>query len=225
MSLQITREALRLLAMNNASCKVFGTKKLQNLRYLTLRALENHDDFDFAKLVAGLPETGLMYKSLEVLARIYDATVIDTGLMLEFLGGKWHLDYVLEQAKLINLDQVYDREFYTQYIFSHALIPARITNIEGDLEAVYQNGQANVRILNFIKHPFVSQELQIGQIVLLHQALVVGLAEEDVMQKLLQKELTEERFMSVAQELEVINYEKFWDLKSWTEESIRGLGI
>jgi len=224
MSLKITKEALQLLAMNNASCKVFGEKKTRNLRYLTLRAIECRD-FDFAELVANLPEVGIMYKSLEILAKHSKRDVIDMDVMLEFLGGKWHLDYVMEQANFANLEKVFGKEFSQQFIFSHALIPVRLTKVVDGFEAIYENGQAKVQIKNFIQHPLVTQELGVGRVVLLHQALVVAIADESVARILLEKELSEERFMAVARELTNVDYEKFWDLKAWTIKTIENLGV
>lgn len=65
----ITKDALKILAMNNASCKVFGQKRILNLKYLT-QCARMEKDFDYEQLVVNLPESGVMYGSIESFAKL-----------------------------------------------------------------------------------------------------------------------------------------------------------
>lgn len=223
MSFIITKEALKILAMNNASCKVFGKKKVKNLKYLTACAREDRD-FDYDELVENLPEVGVMYVSIKSFARHLKKNSIDQEVMLKFLGGQWHIQYVNEQVDIVDMKKRFGEEFIGRFIFSHILIVAEITQIAGGIFAKYSNGDISVEIRNLVKHPFVFSELVVGQRVLLHQALILGInPSHEIENKLFSEQAASEEFMKNAMLLKVIDYAEFWDMKTWTEHSIEEL--
>lgn len=223
MSFFITKEALKILAMNNASCKVFGEKKVKNLKYLTACAREEKD-FDYDELVANLPEVGVMYVSIRSFARYLKKESIDQETILKFLGGQWHIQYVDDQTDMVNMQKRFGELFVDRFIFSHILIVAEITKVEENITARYSNGDVSVEIMNLVKHPFVVSELVVGQKVLLHQALILEIDPTQAIEDELHSEqAASEKFMATARRIKVIDYAEFWDMKLWTESIIEEL--
>lgn len=223
MSFFITKEALKILAMNNASCKVFGEKKVKNLKYLTTCARAERD-FDYDELVSNLPEVGVMYVSIKSFAKYLKKDSIDQETILKFLGGQWHIQYVDEQTDIVNMGKKFGEEFVDQFVFSHILIVAEITETVERISAKYSNGGVEVEIENLVRHPFVVSELAVGQKVLLHQALILEISPSGEIEKeLFSQQLASEKFMATAARLKTIDYCKFWNMKTWTEDVIREL--
>jgi hypothetical protein len=219
----ITKEALKILAMNNASCKVFGEKRVKNLKYLT-ECAKLEKDFDFDALVNDLPEQGIMYASIKAFSRLKKTEIIDLGVMYEFLGGNWHIQYVKEQNELVNMNKVFGVDFSDRFLFSHIIIPATIVSIDKSIIALYENAEVSVFIKNVLLHPFVTEKLHIGSKVLLHQALVIGVNPSgDTTNDLLSWQKQDAEFMEVAKRIQNIDYEYFWNMKQWTEEIIKDL--
>ena len=223
MSFIITKEALKILAMNNASCKVFGEKRVKNLKYLTVCAGADKD-FDYDDLVANLPEAGLMYQSIKSFAKYLKRDRIDHLLMLKFLGGQWHIQYVKDQIDVVDMKKVFGDDFTNNFLFSHILIVAEIVEIKKHISARYLKGGVNVEIRNLVKHPFIVDELKIGQKVLIHQALILEIEPNDETKRILDAEQSSSKeFMSIASTICVVDYEKFWDVKKWTADILKEL--
>lgn len=224
MALIITKEALRILAMNNASCKVFTEKKIRNLQYLTRRARENKD-CDFNELVAKLPETGHMYAGIKAFAEYSMKTaVINADVMLRFFGGVAHIEYVLEQAQVMELERRFGADFADKFLFSHILIPLEITRTGSIYTGVYKNGDMSVAVKNLAVHPLVDAKIVAGQKVLAHQALIIGIEfGKKAEAQLLTEQLSSAEFSSAAKNIKTIDYKVFWDLERWTEEIIKKL--
>lgn len=223
MSFLITKEALRILAMNNASCKVFGEKKIKNLKYLTDCA-RGEVDFDYDNLVANLPEPGIMYGSIKSFSKYLKKDKIDQETMLKFLGGQWHIQYVCEQTDMMKMSQQFGEIFAMEYLFAHILLVAEIVEISGIISARYLNGDMDVVISGLVKHPFIKKELVIGHKVLIHQALILEIAPNDAIEnELASGQLASIEFMAIAKKLHAIDYAKFWNMQKWTEDIVKEL--
>lgn len=224
MAITITKNALRILAMNNASCKVFTGKKILNLRYLTECARKGKD-YNFDELVADLPETSHMYAGIKAFAEYsLGISVIDENVITKFLGGIAHIEYVLEQLLVMDIRTRFGMDFADKFLFSHILIPIEITEAGSAYTGIYKNVDMNVEVKNLVVHPFITAGLSSGQRVFTHQALIIGaVTDKEIENNLLLEQASSAEFVKVAKNIKSIDYNIFWDLTRWTKETIKKL--
>lgn len=219
----ITHEGLSALANINSSCRVFGEKKIRNLKYL-IKCAASWKNLRFSEFAENLPQKSFMYEGIRAFALAQKEKSIDNKLVCEFFGGAAHIAYTLEQEHALDLREKRGDEFADALFFAHILTPVTLTFKGNNVSALYSNrsiytGHMEVRLKNLVVHPHVKIGRNPRGKALVHYATVVAY---DVPEKMVEWLLREQgqslEFSEVAKRVDEIDYAAFWNLKDWTEE-------
>ena len=213
----ITNSALARLVMINTGCRTFVDKKEENLKYL-FRCVLSGQDFDIVELEKKLPEKSYMYSSIYSFALSIGAEKINTDILYRFFGGKVHVEHVLDQIRAVNEGG----KFSERYLFAHMLIPVALTAIsEDNIAATYVNNDAAVDVSGLLVHPCIPVKFKVGDMVLVHYAVIIGVAEKNICDWLLEEQESSHEFMEVCRRISKIDYKSFWNIRGWTEDLIK----
>ena len=222
--MHLTKEAIKLLAMFNNSCRVFGEKKIANSRYLVNLAKAG-EAIDLDQFQKNLPQESLMYIALGAFAKSMGHEEIGRQAVLDFFSGKGHAEFVLEQAKVLNLEKR-PNNFAEKFLIGHMLLPVKLGWVKDEAVAVYKNGR-EVLIQNLITHPFLTDiKKASGQRGFIHFATVIELnPKENEWERILKEQEKMKILSQAAGKVREIDYSKFWDLHNWTEENLKASGF
>ncbi|HRZ95096.1 MAG TPA: hypothetical protein P5262_00855 [Candidatus Moranbacteria bacterium] len=186
------------------------------MKYL-FRCVMTGRDFDVLELQKNLPEKSSMYSGIWAFALSVGAKKIDADIIYRFFGGAVHIDFVFDQINAVGKKG----KFADGYVFAHILKPVILTAVSGEnVSAKYVNKNVAVDISNLLIHPCIHVKFKAGDMVLVHYAVIVGVACEDICEYLFGEQESSQEFTSVCQRISEIDYGSFWDLKNWTQNLI-----
>ena len=228
----IKKEALKMLAVLNTSCRVLGKKKIDNTLYIHKCATFGKD-MKVCDFIANFPNGTMAYKLLEPFAKRMGAEEIDDKLIVQFFGGKEHLNFVLEQLsdweKLRGKNKPLSQEFRDGFLFAHMLVPVEIVKKIPVISGKYQVAGLKIRVRGLVAHPLIFpdfyRDLEVGKEYLTHYATVIGPASDKSVKWIMGEHIKSDKFLSAIERLKVIDYRKFWSLKGWTEELLEQCGF
>lgn len=217
--MKITHEAMELLAIHNGSCRTFKEKKIKNLKYL-VECAKSGDSLDFDEFISKLPEKSDMYVLIKGATTLLGKEEIDRQTLLNFFGGRWHVEHVLDQIRFEHVAKKEGQEFADKLLFAHLLTPVVLDDVRaGHIAASYHNKDVTVKLQNLIVHPWVKKALVPGKMVLVHYAVIVDANPSlEEIKFLLEEQSARSDFMDVIGLIKKIDFEKFWNLKTWTED-------
>lgn len=207
-----------------SSCKVFGEKKKENIKSL-LKILKANAPVSAETILINLPDKDNILKALATTAFLQGRKIIDEPFVWECFGGEDHIVYVLELIRIKNLYGKKDKPFADKFLFSHLVIPAKITKSKEPISAIYKNGRIIVKMSNLVVHPFVGR-VNKGDKVLIHQATILSKeVDKNTENWLLKQQKQNEKYMRAAKKIKEIDFKKFWGLKDWTIKLFKECGL
>lgn len=202
----IKHEALRELALFNATCPSVRVKSTQNAKYL-YECTAKGEDVRFDDFLSGFPQDSLVYHNYKLLrqfAQKENAQIIERDLVRKFFGGSFHARMTLEQLSYIDVNQ----GFKDRYLFAHLLLPVRIKSLS-PLQGLYSVDDKAVEIRGLLIHPLVQEKLKEDDEVFVHFATVLSIADEGMKNWLISQQINCPEFMSAVAHIRQIDYGSF----------------
>lgn len=213
----ITKNAALVFSRIVVSClplkdELFG-KEQQGL----IKDLKSEDKIDlkeFAKVFLLEKET---YQDIVKFAKSLGKNLVDRDMVLEFFGGRPHLQKIVRQIR----NQIHGKKLAQQFLFAHILIPVEIVSAGEKLSGIYRNGNSEFSVKNLVPFP-EDAAMSVGQKVLVHYAAVITTEfDRATEEKILKDQANQEEFISACEHLGEIDYSKFMNLCEGTQTVVK----